>query len=105
MFKITQRAADQILKSAEESNMVGLALRLAASRQPEDGSIQYLIGFDEVQEEDIHITSHGVDIVFDAEYKELLQGAVMDYVEIEESGFCFIFLNPNDPTFVPPSQI
>lgn len=105
MFKVTQRAADQILKSAEEGNMAGLALRLAAQRQPEDGSIQYLIGFDEVQEEDIHITSHGIDIVFNSDYQELLQGAVMDYAEIEDAGFCFIFLNPNDPTFVPPSQV
>ncbi|OQW92448.1 MAG: iron-sulfur cluster assembly accessory protein [Beggiatoa sp. IS2] len=103
MFKITPSAADQILKSAQENHVSEFALRLAARRHP-DGSIEYGMGFDEIREEDVHLFCEGVDIVFNAAYKELLNGAVMDYVELAEGDFRFIFLNPNDPEFLPPQE-
>ncbi len=101
MFKLTERAAEQVFNAAKAGDMQGLALRLAAHRLA-DGSIEYGMGFDDQKETDVHITSHGVDIVFDARHKELLQGAVMDFVEMEKGDFRFIFLNPNDVGFVPP---
>jgi iron-sulfur cluster assembly protein len=104
MFTVTQRAATQILISAQQNNLTGLALRLAPQRNP-DGSIEYnKMGFDQINAEDIHLTCEGIDIVFEPIYKELLNGAIMDFVEIEPGYFSFIFLNPNDPNYIPPNE-
>jgi iron-sulfur cluster assembly protein len=104
MFKVTERAATQILKAAKEGNMTGFALRFAPLRNA-DGSIEYnKMGFDKIKEGDVHIECAGVDIVFEPAYKDLLQGAVMDFVEIEENHFSFVFFNPNDPHYVPPKE-
>lgn len=104
MFKVTQRAATQILTAAQQSNLTGLALRLAPQRNP-DGSIEYnKMGFDQINAGDVHLTCEGVDIVFEPVYKALLNGATLDFVEIEPGSFSFIFLNPNDPTYIPPSE-
>lgn len=103
MFQLTERAAIQIIKAAQDNDTTGLALRLAATWQP-DGSIEYIMGFDDHKTEDLHLTSNGVDIVFSPAYKELLQGATMDFVELEDGDFRFIFLNPNDPHYVPPQE-
>lgn len=104
MFQVTERAATQILKAAEQGNMKNLALRLAPWRNA-DGSIEYnKMGFDEIKEGDVHIHCEGIDIVFEPVYKELLEGATMDFVEIEEGQFSFIFLNPNDPNYEPPKE-
>ena len=104
IFEITERAATKILKVAKEGNMSGLALRLAPHRI-DDGSIEYnKMGFDEIKEGDVHINSFGVDIVFEPVYKILLEDAVMDFVEIELGNFSYVFLNPNDPNYVPPKE-
>lgn len=104
IFQVTEKAATQILKVAEQGNMKNLALRLAPWRNA-DGSIEYnKMGFDEIKEGDVHIHCEGVDIVFEPVYKELLEGAMMDFVEIEEGQFSFIFLNPNDPNYEPPKE-
>lgn len=104
MITITKRAAEQILLAAEQGHMQGLALRLAPFRR-EDGSIEYnKMGFDEIKEGDVLISSDGVDIVFEPVYKELLNGATLDFVEIESGQPNFIFLNPNDPHYVPPKE-
>jgi iron-sulfur cluster assembly protein len=104
MFKVTERAAAQILKAAEQGDMKGLALRLAPLRNA-DGTIEYnKMGFDELKDGDVHIHCEGVDIVFEPAYKDLLEDAEMDFVEIEEGNPSFIFLNPNDPHYVPPKN-
>jgi len=104
MFKVTERASAQILKAAEQGEMKGQALRLAPLRNA-DGSIEYnKMGFDEIKESDIHIQTEGIDIIFEPTYKDLLQDAEMDFVEIEPGQFSFIFLNPNDPHYVPPKS-
>ena len=54
-------------------------------------------------DDDVLIHTEGVDIVFKPVYKELLEGAIMDFVEIEEGNPSFIFINPNDPNYVPPN--
>jgi iron-sulfur cluster assembly protein len=101
IFSVTQRAADQIQKAAEQGEMTGLALRLAPLRNA-DGSIEYnKMGFDDIKEGDVHIHTQGIDVVFEPVYKELLEGAVMDFVEIEDGNPSFIFMNPNDPNYVP----
>lgn len=101
MFKITAAAAAQVLKAAKEGGTEGLSLRLAASRQT-DGSFDYRMGFDEVTEEDIRFTSEGIDVVMAPEQVPMLERATLDYVEMEPGKHHFIFLNPLDPTYVPP---
>ncbi len=104
MLKLTTNAAEQIFRAAKAGNMQGLALRIAATQGGEDNIIQYAVGFDEIKEDDVHINSKGVDVIFEPIYKELLSGTVIDYVEIEPNDFRFIFMNPNDPNFVPPNE-
>ncbi len=100
IFKVTENAAAQILKAAEQGEMEGLALRLSPHRLA-DGSIEYnKMGFDKIMDDDVLIHTEGVDIVFKPVYKELLEGAIMDFVEIEEGNPSFIFINPNDPNYV-----
>jgi iron-sulfur cluster assembly protein len=102
MITITPAAAAQIRASAEQGGMQGLAMRIAAKRNP-DGSIHYGMGFDDkALEGDIPITSEGVEIVISEVSKILLDGLTLDYVEIEPDTFQFIFMNPNDVNYVPP---
>ena len=103
MFKVTKAAASQIKSSAHSGDAEELALRIAATRKP-DGAIEYQMGFDEVGVEDMLINSRGVDLVFAKPQKELLNGVVLDYVEIEPGEFRFIFMNPNDPHYRSPTE-
>jgi iron-sulfur cluster assembly protein len=48
--------------------------------------------------------SEGVDLVMTPEQVPLLDQATMDYVELEPGQFHFIFLNPKDPGYAPPSE-
>lgn len=103
MFKVTPQAAEQVKAAAEQGGTVGMPLRLAALQRP-DGSIDYRMGFDEGSEDDIRFNSEGVQIVMAPEYVPLLDAATLDFVELEVGEPQFIFLNPQDPTYVAPSQ-
>jgi iron-sulfur cluster assembly protein len=103
MFKVTKAAASQIRNSAHSGEAEEFALRIAATRKP-DGAIEYQMGFDDVGVEDVLLNSRGVDVVFTNSHKELLNGTVLDYVEIEPGEFRFIFMNPNDPHYRPPIE-
>lgn len=103
MFKITKPAAGRIRDSAHSTDVEELALRIAASRKP-DGAIEYRMGFDEVGVDDTLLNSRGVDIVLTNADKQLLNGSVLDYVEVEPGEFRFIFMNPNDPHYRPPAE-
>ncbi|MEE8387089.1 MAG: iron-sulfur cluster assembly accessory protein [Acidiferrobacterales bacterium] len=103
MITVTVKAADKIKASAEESTKSGLWLRLAAKKN-DDGSIEYGLGMDEQRDEDVKIETEGVQIIVAKESQELLSGCVLDYVEIEEGKPQFIFLNPNDPNYIPPTE-
>ena len=102
MFTVTSRAAEQIRKSST-GQMDGLALRVAAKKMP-DGHIEYAIGFDQPHPQDIQVHSEGVHVVIAQPHQALLSGASMDFVELEGGQPSFIFLNPNDPNYVPPSE-
>ena len=103
MIKITPAAAKQIKASATEGNMHGLAMRIAARRNP-DGSIHYGLGCDDQQiEGDVHITQQGIDVIIGEASKLLLEGTTLDYVELAPGEYQFIFMNPNDSNFTPPA--
>ncbi len=103
MITITQAAARQIRRSADSGNMEELALRIAASRNS-DGSIDYQMGYDEIAPDDVLVNDRGVDVVLRNDDKEILNGTTLDFVELEPGDFQFIFLNPNDPNFQPPTE-
>ncbi len=98
MIEVSKAAAEQILASARENNLLGMALRIAVKRDPQ-GNFQYAMGFeDNITEEDKTIQSNGVEIVVSPFSEELLKGTVLDYVEVEgEQEKQFVFINPNDP--------
>lgn len=103
MIKLTPAAAKMIKQSAKQSNLTGLPLRLACSKM-QDGSFHYGMGFDDVKEDDITHTSEGIDVIVSTTANEFMNGMTLDYVEIEEGNMQFIFLNPNDPNYVKPTE-
>lgn len=103
MFKLTIAAANQVLVAAKQGGTEGMSLRLAAQLRP-DGAIDYRMGFDEATDDDIRLSCEGIDVVMTPEQVPLLDQATMDYVEMEPGQFHFIFLNPKDPNYRPPSE-
>jgi len=100
MITISKTAAEQILDSVKQGDNAGLKLRLAAS-QKEDGSIDYVMGFEDRDlDDDIYFDSEGVKLVVSAGCFELLKGTELDYVKLDDNEeMQFIFKNPNDPNY------
>lgn len=88
------------LQGDENNNM---ALRIAANMTAEE-TVHYGMGFDEAKEEDAQFTYEGVNFLVSPDCIELLNGAHVDYVEIENEQYHFIFLNPNDPSYKAPEN-
>ena len=83
--------------------MKGLPLRIAVTRKDDD-SFHYAMGFDDVTREgDLMVRSCNVDVIVSNGSRDLVRDMTIDYVELEEGEFNFIFLNPNDPSYVPPA--
>lgn len=101
MFAITENAAEQILKQIEKENAQKLGLRFAATFS-EDRTIQYVMGFDEIKGSDTPHTISGIKVLMDDETTTLMDEARLDFVELEPGDFQFIFINPLDPSYVPP---
>ena len=93
MFNVTSAAAQEILAAAARSDAQGMALRVAA-RQVADGSIEYGMGFDEAREDDQPAQFGALTVLVGSPSKPLLEGTVLDYVEIEPGRFDFIFAPP-----------
>jgi len=103
MITVTPAAAAQIKLSAEQGKAEGMSLRIAASRNS-DNSIHYGMGFDDSKEDDVVVTTEDIDIVISNDSAALLKDTTIDFVELEPEKYQFIFLNPNDPNYKPPSE-
>lgn len=103
MITITPAAAAQIKLSAEQGKTEGMSLRIAASLN-DDNSIHYGMGFDDSKEDDVTVPADDIEIIVSASSAELLKNTTVDFVELEPDKFQFIFLNPNDPNYKPPSE-
>ncbi len=104
MISLSSAAHEQIRQSAESGGMQSIPLRVAV-KQLEDGSFHYAMGFDEQRlPGDTFFNFDGVDIVVAENSKDLADGMTIDYVELEPGKMEFIFLNPNDPSYVPPKS-
>ena len=102
MITITDAALEQIKKSASEGDMAGMSLRIAASKD-KDGNIEYGMGFDNNKADTDAVVSIGpIDVLIGESSRDLLTGATLDFVPIEEDEMHFIFINPNDPNQTPP---
>jgi iron-sulfur cluster assembly accessory protein len=96
MISVTPAAAQQIRDSAKQGNMQGMPLRIAVTRL-KDGNFHYALGFDDTSREgDNMFKSEGIDIVVAPHSLPMLDGTVIDYVDIEGSKE-IVFINPNDP--------
>jgi Fe-S cluster assembly iron-binding protein IscA len=103
MLTITNNAADELKLNLTNPDNQGLLIRFAVDTSGEHW--QYLMGFDERKPNDIHLKDNGVEYIVAYEMKDLLDGTTLDYDEIDkETGYGFIFLNPNDPNFIPPTE-
>ena len=102
-FRITEDAAVEILRSMRNTGPSAGSLRIAAKRKP-DGSIDYAMGFDEADDTDTVLEQFSVEVLIGVTSLDLLAGALLDFVQLETTRPKeFIFLNPNDPQFVPPA--
>lgn len=104
MIKLTHDAVKQIKLSIEQSDTPGAPLRIAIKEQ-DDGSFHYAMGFDEQRlPGDIFVNIENIALVVAVQSKDLAEGMTIDFVELEPNSFEFIFLNPNDPTYVAPRK-
>ncbi len=101
MFKVTPAAAEQVRNAAKQGGTEGMALRLAAHKHA-DGTYDYRMGFDEATDDDIRITSEGIEIVMAPEYVPLLDNTTLDFVQLDEGDAQFVFINPDDANYSPP---
>lgn len=100
MITITEAAANQIKESIKQTDVDGLALRVACTKQS-DGSLHYGMGFDEKHDDDQLFMSNDIELIIAPVSLTLLTGTVLDFVELEEGKPDFIFQNPNDPEHQP----
>lgn len=105
MITITPAAAEQIQHSFASDESDDLKLRIAA-RKAADGSFEYAMGIViDVNEDDYSTEVSGIPLVVEETNRPLLEGMVIDFVEMEAGQpSSFIFLNPNDPNYVPPTD-
>ena len=105
MITITAAAAEQIQTSLNSDDSEELKLRIAA-KKASDGSFEYAMGLViDVNEGDVSTEINGIPLVVEESNRPLLEGMVIDFVELEEGQpKSFIFLNPNDPNYVPPTD-
>jgi iron-sulfur cluster assembly protein len=95
MIIVTPGAAQQIRIAATQSEADEMGLRIAARRDA-DGSISYVMGFDETRNDDLVVPAEGIALVVSPAHRDLIDGMTIDYVEFESGDFRFIFINPND---------
>jgi len=103
LITLSASAIEQIKNSSQQGDSAGMALRIAAKMNA-DETIEYGMGFDEARDDDAQLNIEGITVVIAPDSLELLNGAHMDFVEMEPGKFHFIFLNPNDPNYKPPTE-
>ena len=92
MFTLTRAAARQIQLSASAGGAQDMALRVAA-KALSDGSLDYGMGFDDANDDDMKLVVEGVAVLIAPAYQELLDATVLDFVELEPGEFNFIFMD------------
>ena len=96
MLTLTPAAATRIIDSAQQSDAVGMALRVAAKME-EDGQIAFGIGFDDQREHDLSYECEGLTVLIAPPSRELLEGMLLDFVEVEPGERQFVFMQTQAP--------
>jgi len=79
MFNLTPAAAQQIQQATQSSGAAEMALRIAA-KQDALGKLQYGMGFDDPQDEDLKLELAGVAVVISNQSQALLFNTLLDFV-------------------------
>lgn len=103
MFTLTPIAATRILDSAQQSDAGGMALRVAAKLE-EDGQISFGLGFDDEREHDLSYECEGLTVLIAPPSRELLEDMLLDFVEVEEGEWQFVFMQTGASGSCPPSS-
>jgi len=104
LLEVTANAAQQIRYQAKQNRMEGMPLRIAVKRNP-DGTLHYGMGFDDTgRDDDTSFQTAGIDVVISPMSLDLLSNTVLDYVQLDDGKYEFIYLNPNDPNYKPPGE-
>jgi len=104
IINITEAAAAQIRESIKVHALESPSLRIAVMIRA-DGSFHYAMGFDEQNcEDDLKLQANTINIVVNSAMISMLKNMTLDYVELEKGQYSFIFMNPNDPSYQPPSE-
>jgi iron-sulfur cluster assembly protein len=103
VISVTKAAAEQINASSNQEGIADMKLRLSVRKKP-DGTFDYLMGFDDVADGDISIEDNGAALIVSEDDKRSLEGTTVDYVELAEGKFHFIFSNPNDENYTPSTK-
>ncbi len=94
VFKVTEKAIEEIKKVAKENNIENPILRVRVVPGGCSG-FQYAMGFDENIEKDDHVFEYdGVKVVIDPFSMPYVNGAELDYV-VDFMGGGFTIRNPN----------
>ena len=103
MITITKKAAEEISLSTHNPDTQGLLIRFGVDQT--DNGFQYLMGFDDRHEGDIHLESNGIEYILAYEQKALLEGMVVDFDQMQTGeDYSFVFMNPNDPDYTAPEK-
>ena len=94
MIKITDAAAAQIKIAANNPDVAGMILRVAAKRMNDD-SITFGMGFDQEREAEELVIVNGTELLIAKPSLPFIQGVTLDYVEMEEGDMRFIFIPQN----------
>ena len=101
LLEVTTNAAQQIRYQAKQNRMEGMPLRIAAKRNP-DGTLHYGMGFDDTgRDDDTSFQTAGIDVVISPMSLDLLSDTIVDYVQLDDGKYEFIYLNFNDPNYKP----
>jgi iron-sulfur cluster assembly protein len=94
MVTVTPNAAKQILEYAAGANdLDGMSLRIGA-RLAADGSVEYAMGFDNLRDNDLQLSSEGISLLINEANGPLLNGVTLDFDQVNGEA-SFIFINPN----------
>jgi len=100
MIKLTEDAAKQIIAS----NTDGDPLRIAVTKHGKTNGFQYLMGFDKQKEGDSLYEVRDVKLIVNNDLLDVVNGMEIDFIEVEGEDNQFIFKNPNDPNYKPPTE-
>ena len=104
MINLSIAATEQIRLSVSQDKQPSSPLRIAIKKL-DDGSFHYAMGFDDQRlPGDTFVNIEDIHLVVSELSKPLAEGMTVDFVELEPGKSDFIFLNPNDPAYIPPKS-